>query len=181
MSCITFFIFLSVVLDDKGFCAIYSSDLLFLLLMTSTFFWKFLLVASWLIVLENKRFCFEFYHGHLAQKKFIHSLFLILRANNEVFLYGKPSEVNIMNFVLLRSFAARCLIKILIVFLNSWLHRPSRCIQNWLHNGSDQCYHLGSSWNFLVEIFGSLLIFSFNVSNWSSLVYIVLFEELLSS
>ena len=35
---------------------------------------------------------------------------MILRINNEVSLYGKPSEVNIMILPLLRSVAAWCLI-----------------------------------------------------------------------
>lgn len=39
----------------------------------------------------------------------------------------------------------------------SWLYRSSRCVQNGICDGPYQCPHLGSSWNLLVEILGSLL------------------------
>jgi hypothetical protein len=104
---------------------------------------------------------------------------LISRCQYPFILIDFKGKRYIYIYFLLRSVAAWHLIWFLSFFLNSWLCRPSWRIQNRVRNGSCQCYHLGSSWSFLVEIFGPLLIFNYNVSKWSSLVYIAIFEDII--
>lgn len=41
---------------------------------------------------------------------------------------------------------------------DSWLCRSPRCLQNGICNGSHQCYYMGSRWDILVEVLGSILI-----------------------